>query len=188
MKHLAAAAWFCALAIVSSYPLALAPGSWIPGAGAGDNAIFLWNFWWMRHALDQLADPFFTPYLFAPYGAPLVLHTHTALEAMLGATVLRPLPLTAAHNVILLSGMAANGHSAYALAFHQTRRTMPSVLAGTLFASSTYLAIHLLGHFNLVHAWVIPLAALTWIRASEHPTSGRWCAAGAASASSSSWS
>ena len=180
MKHLAAAAWFCALAVVCSYPLALAPGSWIPGAGAGDNTMFLWNFWWMRQALQRSASPFFTPYLFAPFGTPLVLHTHTALEAMLGATLLRSLPLTAAHNVVLLAGMAANGVAAYALAFHHTRRTMPAVLAGTLFASSTYIAIHLLGHFNLVHAWVLPLAALTWILAVEHPTTGRCCATAAA--------
>ena len=46
---------------------------------------------------------------------------------------------------------------------------MPAIFAGTTFASSTYVAIHLLGHFNLVHAWVIPLAALAWIRCDDHP-------------------
>ena len=60
----------------------------------------------------------------------------------------------------------------------EVRRVMPAVFAGTIFASSTYIAIHLLGHFNLVHAWVIPLAVLAWIRSVEHqspPTLRRHC-------------
>ena len=160
-----------------SFPLALAPGSQIPGTGPGDNLMFLWNFWWMRQALAQSdASAFNTAYLFAPHGTTLVLHTHTALEAMLGATLFRLLPLTTAHNVVLLAGLAANGLATYALAFREVRRVMPAVFAGTIFASSTYIAIHLLGHFNLVHAWVIPVAVLAWIRSVEHPSPGR-CAA-----------
>ena len=73
LKHVAAAAWFCALAAICSYPLALAPGTWIPGSGPGDNTMFLWNFWWMCLALEQPGLPVFhTTYLFAPYGTPLV--------------------------------------------------------------------------------------------------------------------
>jgi len=185
-KHLAATAWFCALAVICSYPLALAPGSWIPGSGAGDNTMFLWNFWWMRQAIEQPGlTAFHTAYLFAPYGTPLVLNTHTALQAMLGATLFRPLPLTAAHNVVLLAGLAANGLASYALAYREVRRVMPAIFAGTTFASSTYVAIHLLGHFNLVHAWVIPLAALAWIRCDDHPSATRcFAAAGAFAAAS----
>jgi hypothetical protein len=186
LKHVAAAAWFCALAVICSYPLALAPGSWIPGSGPGDNTMFLWNFWWMRQALEQPGlAAFHTTYLFAPYGTPLVLNTHTALQALIGATLLGSLPLTTAHNVVLLAGLAGNGLASYALAFREVRRVMPAVLAGTLFASSTYVAIHLLGHFNMVHAWVIPIAALAWIRSDEHPSAGRCFATAVAFAAAS---
>ena len=175
LKHVAAAAWFCALAVICSYPLVLAPGSWIPGSGPGDNTMFLWNFWWMRQALEQSGlVAFHTTFLFAPYGTPLVLNTHTALQAAIGATLLAPLPLTTAHNVVLLAGLAGNGLTSYALAFREVRRVMPAMLAGTIFASSTYVAIHLLGHFNMVHAWIIPLTALAWIRSDEDSSAGRY--------------
>jgi hypothetical protein len=177
LAHVAAAAWFCALAVICSYPLILGVSSWIPGRGAGDNAAFLWNFWWFRYATGHASlSPFHTEHLFAPFGTSLVLNTHSALQSALGATVLRPLPLTTAHNIVLLAGLAANGLAAYALAFAEARRALPAVLAGTIFASSTYIAIHLLGHFNLVHAWVIPVAALAWIRCIDRPTLTRVCA------------
>ena len=71
-------------------------------------------------------------------------------------------PVVTAHNVVLLAGLAANGIAVYALAYSFVHRVMPAVLAGVLFASSSYITLHLLGHFNLVHAWVLPVAALAW--------------------------
>jgi hypothetical protein len=170
----AAVCWFSALAVAVSFPLILHLDTHIAGTGAGDNVAFLWNFWWFRYALDEPgARLFFTGHLFAPYGTSLVLHTHTALPAVVGATFLGGAPVVAAHNLVLLMGLAANGACTYALAFHQTRRQLPAVLAGTIFAASAWVSIRLLGHFNLVHAWVVPLALLAWIRWTEAPTFGR---------------
>lgn len=177
LSHALAISWFGLLAIAISYPLILNLGTHIPGAGAGDNVAFLWNFWWFRYALAEPgAAFFFTDRLFAPFGTPLVLHTHTALPAMAGATFFRGASVVHAHNVILLTGLAANGVLAYALAFQHARRVLPAVLAGTIFAASAWMPIRLLGHFNLVHAWVIPLALLTWIRCARAPTGARGAA------------
>lgn len=166
--------WFVLLPIVTTWPLALNLATHIPGGGPGDNVAFLWNFWWFRQAISEPGlDLFFTPYLFAPAGTPLVLHTHTALPALVGATLFGSLPVAVAHNVVLLGGLAANGTATYVLAWHHVRRSMPAVLAGTVFAGSAYIWIHLLGHFNLVHAWVLPLAAWAWIRLLEAPAIGR---------------
>jgi hypothetical protein len=173
--------WFALLPLAASWPLVLNLGSHIPGGGAGDNVAFLWNFWWFRRALwDPGLELFFTAYLFAPAGTPLVLHTHTALPALIGATVFGTLPVAAAHNVVLLAGLAANGIATYALAWHHVRRPMPAVLAGTVFAGSAYIWIHMLGHFNLVHAWVLPLTAWAWIRLLEAPAVARGVIAGIA--------
>ena len=170
----AALSWFLLLAMAVSYPLILNLGTHVPGADAGDNIAFLWNFWWFRYALEQAdATLFFTGHLFAPFGTSLVLHTHTALPALAGATLLSRAPVVQAHNLVLLAGLAANGLCAGALAFHDTRRLLPAVLAGTIFAASAWVSIRLLGHFNLVHAWVIPLALLAWICCTEAPSVGR---------------
>ncbi len=180
-KHAAAVCWFLLYAVASTWPLVLNLDTHIPGTGPGDNVAFLWNFWWFRYAtFNPDAQLFYTHHLFAPGGVSLVLHTHTALPALFGATLLRPLTVSQAHNIVLLAGLAANGVATYALAWHVVRRSGPALLAGTVFAGSAYVSIHLLGHFNLVHAWVLPLAALDWTRFMEAPTMRRGAAVGVA--------
>jgi hypothetical protein len=162
--HAAAAAWFVALALIISYPLVSSLDTHLPGGGAGDNLAFLWNSWWARHVASRGTwfGYFHTTYLFAPFGAPLVLNTHTALESFAAAVGLGGVAIVRAHNLILLAGLAANGLAAYSLAFSFVRRALPSIVAGTSFATCAYLSVHLLGHVNLTHAWVLPLAAVAW--------------------------
>jgi hypothetical protein len=180
LEHGLVAVWFVVLAVWVSYPLILDPGGQIPGRGSEDNVSFLWNFWWFRHALDTGRPLFHTSHLFAPFGTPLVQHTHTALPALAGATLLRGMPLVAAHTTILLAGLAANGLAAYALAYYHVKRVMPALLAGVVFASSVFVTLRLLGHFNFVHAWVCPVAALAWIACLDRPTVTRGALAGIA--------
>ncbi len=105
-----------ALALAWSFPLAAVAGTHLAGAGFSDNANFLWNFWWMREALGSGERFFSTPYLFAPFGTDLTLHTHTALNAFAGATLLERLPPLAALNVTILASLFLNGFCAYLLA------------------------------------------------------------------------
>jgi hypothetical protein len=159
-RHLAAAVGFTALAVVWSYPLVLHLSTHMPGA-LGDNEQFLWDFWWMRTALGSGADFFHTPYLFAPIGADLTLHTHTALAAFVGATVLGYLPIITALNLTTLASLSLNGFCGYLLAYEMTRDRGAAVLAGIVFSTSPYLAAHLNGHFDLIMPWTIALFALT---------------------------
>jgi hypothetical protein len=161
IAHVLVAGWFVLLACGLSYPLIFNLNTHVPGP-PGDNFAFVWNFWWFRFARGAGVGVFDCPYLFAPFGTSLVLHTHTALQSYAGATLLSRLSAVTAHNVVLLAGLAANGIATYALAYSFVRRVMPAVLAGVLFASSSYITLHLLGHFNLVHAWVLPVTALAW--------------------------
>ena len=158
-RHLAAAIGFTVLAVVWSYPLALHLSTHMPGA-LGDNEQFLWDFWWMRTALGSGADFFHTPYLFAPVGADLTLHTHTALAAFAGATLLGSLPVVMALNLTTLATLSANGFCGYLLADRITRDRGASVLAGMIFGMSPFVASHLNGHFDLIMPWTIALFAL----------------------------
>ena len=164
-SHAVVAAGFAVLAIVWTYPLVFRLATYLPGPGEGDNVLFLWNFWWMRKALASGSTFFFTPYQMAPVGADLTLHTHTALPAFLGATLLGALPIAAALNVTTLLSLALNGFSAYLLAWRVVRRRSSALIAGVVFATSPYIAAHLNGHFNLIAAWVIPLFALGFVEA-----------------------
>jgi hypothetical protein len=166
--HVPAVLFFVAVAIVWSFPLAAHLGTHIPGEGTGDNVAFLWNFWWMREALSRPDVAFFhTDRLFAPYGIDLTLYTHTALPALIGATLLGRLSPIAAQNVLIIAALALNGIAAYWLAYSRARDRGAALVAGLLFAGSPYISTHLLGHFNLIGAWGLPLFLLAFEQARE---------------------
>jgi hypothetical protein len=160
---------FAALAVVWTFPLALHVADRLPGAVAGDNVSFLWNLWWMRESGTAF---FRTPLLFAPFGADLALHTHTAAQGLIAATVLRPLDIVLAQNVIILATLTLNGVAAYLLALDRTGSRPGALVAGLAFAGSPYVSAHLLGHFSLVSVWTLPLFALCWVRALERRSIG----------------
>ena len=121
MKHLGPLALFAALAIAWTWPLAAHLHDAIPG-GPGDNYSFVWNLWWMRHVLATPGLAYFhTTYLFYPFGTTIANHPHTALPALVAATLLKPRPSSTAQNLLLLAYVFANMAAMYALAWDITR-------------------------------------------------------------------
>ena len=178
MKTAGAAAGFALLAVVLTWPLVTVLGTHVPGKAPDDNVNFLWNLWWMREAMAAGVSPLHSDWLFAPFGVDLVLHTHSALNALAGATVLGRLTIVEAQNVLLIASIALNGFCAFLLGRRLTGRAVPAIVAGVYFASAPYFAGHLLGHFNLVGAWCLPLFALALLAALERPGAGRAILAG----------
>jgi hypothetical protein len=149
-----------ALAVLWTWPLALHFDDHIPGL-PGDNYSFLWNLWWMRKALGAPELEFFqSRYLFSPFGVDLVNHPHTALQGYLTATALAGLSVIQAENLYVIVSVFLNAACAYALAFDIVRDRRLALVAGVAFGGSPYVGAHLLGHFDLLTAWVIPLFAL----------------------------
>lgn len=157
-------AGYLLLAILHTYPLAWRLGSHLPGLGLGDNVSFVWNGWWMREALASSTSDFFAK---APIEAPLfpslVLHTHSALAAFLGATVFASLSVVAAQNVLLIASLALNGLAAYTLAWTVSGARKPSILAGALFVLAPSVTARLMGHYNLVMVWPLAFACAAYI-------------------------
>ena len=160
-----------AMSLIWTWPLALHFRDHIPGT-PGDNFSFLWNLWWMRHALGNHALGFFhSNYLFSPFGVDLINHLHTALQGLISATLLSRLTIVEAENLSIVGSVFLNASAAYALAYDITRERRLALLAGAAFGGPPYIAAHLLGHFDLLTAWVIPLFALCLRRALQ---SGSW--------------
>lgn len=158
--HAGTALLFAAMAVVWTWPLAGQLSTHVPGSTAGDNVASVWNFWWARFASAHQLDLFRTDALFAPAGTSLILHTHTALPAMIGATVFHGLSLVAAYNTLFLLTFFLNAVAAYALVYRMTREWAPGVLGAMVFAGSPFIAAHMNGHFNVLSAWTLPLVAL----------------------------
>jgi hypothetical protein len=165
VRHAAPALLFAGLAILWTYPLVRHLNTHVPGL-PGDNYTFLWNFWWMRQALASSSDAFFhSPHLFAPYGIDLVNHPHTALQAGFAATALGGLPLIAAMNVVILLSVFLTSLSSYWLAYEITRQRAAATLTAVIVGGSPYVSAHLMGHYDLLSVWVLPLTALCLRRA-----------------------
>jgi len=160
VRHAGPLGLFAALTIGWTWPLAAHLGTALPGA-PGDNYSFLWDLWWVRTALETPGLPYFrTNYLFYPFGIDMVGQSHIALPGLAAATILRPLTLSAANNTMVLAFVFANMACAYALAWDLTRHVRASAAAAVVFGLSPYLGAHLVGHFELMAAWPLPLFAL----------------------------
>jgi hypothetical protein len=132
----------------------------LPGTQAADNVTFVWNLWWMRYVLHHPDFSFFsTSFLFYPFGTDLTLHTHTALPA-LAAAVAGPSSLIASQNLLIAAHLFLNFACSYALAYRVTRHAGAAFIGSIVFGASPFVDARLLGHFNLLAAWVIPLVAL----------------------------
>ena len=172
-RHVGAIAVLFLLAILQTWPLAAQFGTHLPGTHTGDNVTFAWNLWWMREAVASPAVEFFrTDRLFAPPGTALVLHTHTALLGMAGASLAAPLSVVSALGVLIIGCVFLNGATAYGLAWHVSRSFPASLLAGVTFGLSPVLALKLMGHFNLLCAWTLVLAVWFGLRALESGRTG----------------
>jgi hypothetical protein len=171
-RHAGPAVLFAALAVGWTWPLVLHLGDAVPG-GPGDNYSFVWNLWWMRHVLaTPHVSYFYTSYLFYPFGTTIANHPHTALPALVAATLLAPVSIVTAQNLLLLAYLFANMATMYALVWDLTRHRRGAVVAGVMFGISPYLASHLLGHFDLIAVWLLPAFALL-VRRAVHAGSTR---------------
>src|SRR5688572_9995244 len=113
--HVAALLLFAALSVFMTWPLASQLNTHLPGH-MGDNVVFLWNFWLLRQALEDPGVAFLTTdAVFHPVGTSLILHTHSLLNALPGATLFSSLAPVAALNLTVLIAGALNGFSTYLL-------------------------------------------------------------------------
>jgi hypothetical protein len=205
-KHAGVTAMFALLAVAWTWPRGLHLSDAVPGH-PGDNYSFIWNLWWMRHVLETPGLAYVHPqYLFYPFGTTIADHPHTALPALAAATLLRSTSVVAAQNLLLIAYIFANMTAMYALVWSiptgaeavddsrpdpgtdpnagrqraaaAGRRRRAAIFAAVMFGLSPYIAVHLLGHFDLVAAWVLPLFALFFGRALERRSTREAAAAG----------
>jgi hypothetical protein len=191
LPNAGAFAVFVAVALWTMARLAGQGETAIPGSHAADNVAGLWNVWWFTYAVDHGAEIFRTPMLFAPYGTQLSLHTHATMHSLLAWPWIPMIGIIASHNVAITCGLALNGIVTYLLsrAFlaespgaNVVPHTLPSIVAGLLFACSAFVQGRVAGHINLVHAWVLPLFALALLQLQRKPGTARAVLVGAAGA------
>jgi hypothetical protein len=162
--------FFLGLVVFYTWPAALQFDRVIPGR-ADDQYQNIWSLWWLKRSLlDLRTDPFFTGYLFYPYGTTLYLH---ALAPLLG---LITLPWTilagpvASYNAAAILGLTFTGVTGAALGKNVSRSRWGGLAAGYVI---TFSPIHFsyvsLGQLEFLKLWPFLLYLTFLVKLANYP-------------------
>ncbi len=126
--------------------------------GPEDNFHFLWELWYVAHALFDLhKSPFFDPDVFVPFGYSLIRN-----QDLSPGTVLLFSPLTHffgevfTYNFLVLGSFVLTAFGTYLLARELWANRAAAVLAGIIVGFCPYRFAHAEGHLSIVSTEWIP--------------------------------
>jgi len=154
------AATLClALAVVHTWPLALAPGTYSRNDN-GDAQLNEWILAWVEHTLPRDPLHLFQANIFYPARDTLAFSEPLIVPALLGA------PIAAfggspvlVFNLMVIAGFALSALAGYVLALRWTGDRTAAILAGATFAFNTH-TLTRLAHVQALHIYGLPLALL----------------------------
>ncbi|HET8631331.1 MAG TPA: hypothetical protein VFL91_28250 [Thermomicrobiales bacterium] len=162
--HLLPLGLYLALTAVMTYPLLLRFTTSIPGDGV-DGLMNLWGYWWTKVAVFGLHNPFVTPLVYAPEGAPLYLHTLNLLNGLITLPVQALFGPIVAYNTVVFLSFTLAGYCAYLLVAYVGGNRLAAFAGGVIYAFGSYQFTHLLGHANLFASEWLPAYALCLLAA-----------------------
>jgi len=143
----------------------------------GDNDVFgfIWNNWWVSHALTRLhRSPFETDYLFAPFTVDLRLHTFGALYGLLSVPLTSSGGPVLALNLQIFGTIVLNGFSAFLLARDLTHHDRAALLSGLLVAATPAINFHItMGRISCAAVWPAILSIVFFLRLLDRPRLSR---------------
>lgn len=170
-RHLLPLALYLLITAAFTYPLVLRLTTRLPG-GFSDGWQNYWNFWWTAEALTSGRNPFWTPLVYAPYGAPLYLHTLNIFNGFVTLPVQWLFGVTAAYNAVVFLSFTLSAYFAYLLVAHVTGDRLAGFVGGVIYAFGSYQANQLvMEHTNLIASEWLPAYILCLLLA--HETTGR---------------
>jgi hypothetical protein len=159
-------ALYLLLALVVTFPLVLHFSSALPGDGR-DAWQNYWDYWWLRMAIGEWRNPYQTSLLYAPYGAPLYLHTLNPFNGLVTLPIQIIFGLTAAYNSVVILSLTLAAFFASLLVGHVSGGRRAGFIGGIIYAFGSYHFAHLLGHANLIASEWLPAYILALIVATE---------------------
>jgi len=177
---------YAVLTTVMTYPAVLFLRTKVLG-GPDDNFHFLWELWYVAHALFDLhKSPFFDPDVFVPFGFSLIRN-----QDLSPGTVLLFSPLTHffgeifTYNFLVLGSFVLTAFGTYLLARELWSNRLAAVLAGVIVGFCPYRFAHATGHLSIVSTEWIPffflyLERLISIRRGDGPAIDPFGTAGSA--------
>jgi hypothetical protein len=175
-RHLVLLACYITVGIAVTWPRAtyLVAGKLQATRDAG---VYVWDFWWMAHAVEHLTNPWYTTSIVAPTGVQLGYHALMPLEGVLMMPVTVLFGPSASYNLLSILTPGLMCYAAYRLARLWLPTQTGAVFAGAFFGLSTEMAWHAWYQLNLAAGAVfLPLAleAAVRLRRSVGGRGGGW--------------
>jgi hypothetical protein len=151
-----AALLYLLIALAMFYPITLNMGSATPGSGSGSYQN-LWEVWWVNYALLHLhASVYYTSLIFYPLGVSLAYQTMPLLAALVSAPFLA-LGTVFAYNIMFFIGFALSGITMFLLADYLVKNRYAALIAGLVFAFSTFHIAQAIAHVYFINIEFAPL-------------------------------
>lgn len=147
---------YIALGIAMTWPIAAHLSSKVMGYGR-DPYIFIWNYWWFKHAIDSHISPLHTNMIFFPRDVSLSLHTMQWFNCLLAYPMQRFMNLIAVYNTLNIVSVTLSAFCGYWMIASIVKKWLPALVVGIACGFAPYFSAHLMGHPNLVGAEFIYL-------------------------------
>ena len=149
---------FAGLTILMTWPVAARLFTYLAG-GRDDLWVHQWTFWWIRQALREGLNPFFTPYLYFPEGVSLTSHNIAWFNIALWLPLQAVFGRITAYNLVFLIVITLNGFCMFLFAYTVTKSRLGAFVAGLVFGFWPYTLSHY-DHANMMVVFWVPLALL----------------------------
>ena len=126
--------------------------------------IFLWNLWWVRHAIFDLhVSPLYTNFVVYPFVSPLAGHTLALLWGFLSTPFQMLFGLIPTFNGIVVLAFVLASIAMYAFVRKHVQRTSVALLAGLIVAFTPAMIQRAsVGHLDKISIFWLPLCLLLW--------------------------
>ncbi len=134
--------------------------------GAGDNYVYLWNLWWIKHSIIVNHDlPFYSDYLFYPYSSDLTFHTLTLLNGIISIPFQGVFSLHVIFNALTFLSFTLSGLFGYIFVNHYVKDRGAAFVGGLIFAFAPFHLQHSTGNIGSIQ-W-LPLFLYFFVRSLE---------------------
>lgn len=153
---------YLALTLIMTWPLLTHLGSQIAGAGT-DVWIHQWTFWWIKQAILNGLNPFYTTLLYYPYGVSLTSHNIAWFNIALWLPLQALLGSVTAYNLVFILVITLNGFVFYLFAKAETADFQAAIIGGIIVGFWPYTLSHF-DHPNMMVTFWVPLTMLFILR------------------------
>ncbi|UCC65252.1 MAG: glycosyltransferase family 39 protein, partial [Anaerolineae bacterium] len=161
---------YVVLSVLMTWPLAAQLGTLLPAGAGGDVWTHQWTFWWVKKAIAEGHNPFYTDLIFYPNGVSLTSHNIAWLNIAAWLPLQAIVGSNAAYSLIFIGIFALNGLAMYLLAREWTGSSVAAFIGGLVYGFWPY-TLSQSGHPNMIVVCWVPLALLYLRRTLDK---GRW--------------